>query len=1048
MIYPRIFSLSTVGILRHYNQDYMIHETRTDFTGSNGTGKSMIADLLQIIFIPYRKHIKFGTEGIKGRLLSKMPYEVNEAYTFLNIEVAQDRFITVGTCISQTEKGSPTPFLILKNADTHKKLHELSYSEGCIPLHSHFIENNCVVGLKDLARHFRDNYQLYFNAYGAPEKKNELFSFLYNQEILPINLSIEDNLKAFAKVIQSFSRAKSLNVNDSKSLKAFLFEDEAIYDQAFRKHKDDLQGLLIDYKRLENDIEVLVQKQSQLGNLKKLEGIFKDTEKDFFILDYKFSVQAMNIAREKYEKAKQELDNTQQEIDLVKKRKPKLERLLEISDTQIDKYKKALDILRDYADKYKELPRIQNEISELITADVPDIDENIPIDKEATKIDITQLDHKEILQRIAKFKSVYQRYGSFAAMDTQYHKQSEILEEQIRALQADIQQFEELIKLLSSDKGLFAKVMERGKSLSEEQEAALFHLLDVHWQKPDKVKTGERFTETLQVLDIDNIETDEHNSGFWLRLGHLREFFPKRQEQLLNNPDTFEKVLQNKVDSFKVKLKTAKMHLIELRQFQHGEVSTVSFLQLDPDLRDATSFINLKQNAVITQNIGQKIDFLRSQEQIKVEELRKLKEQIPFNVKPNDIDRQYLDKQQQVLQRKEIRRKKISDKKIEEDARYKLLSNVVLKSRIEKHEGEKNAYQDVQLTYHEKENERLGLQIQVEIDDQENITKEALKNLKSTLDDAKTNYQNKYRDISNYFQETNEGNDPEIKEQIDDKRYEFSMLEHVLLGPKIKHVDNLPDVLRESNRQREKIAHSIYASMVRIFSETKETFESHQSVVRGLNSFFKHKRISGKYAFYINFTKRTDIDIAWIDDLSAQLLNIYQPGELPFGESVESFVEDFFKQVSGYKRNIDVHDLLDPKTYFDLSVSLRDDNGKDYSGSTGEAYSAIVLLGIGRLSRVQRQERRGLRFVILEETANLDQTNFNHFPEIAQEFGYQIITMTPQPYGSDSEEGWYLYHLLPSKGQADINSEPLGYFKTNRNHKDLKTYLKALEKRR
>ena len=127
-------------------------------------------------------------------------------------------------------------------------------------------------------------------------------------------------------------------------------------------------------------------------------------------------------------------------------------------------------------------------------------------------------------------------------------------------------------------------------------------------------------------------------------------------------------------------------------------------------------------------------------------------------------------------------------------------------------------------------------------------------------------------------------------------------------------------------------------------------------------------------------------------------------------------------------------------------MSLVGEDDREYSGSTGETYSAIVLLGIGRLSRVQKADRKGLRFVILEETANLDQTNFNHFPEIAQEFGYQIITMTPQPYGSNSDESWYLYHLLPSRSQTNINSEPLGYFKTNRDHRDLKTYLKAIEK--
>ncbi|MEZ4708348.1 MAG: hypothetical protein R3A44_14140 [Caldilineaceae bacterium] len=550
-------------------------------------------------------------------------------------------------------------------------------------------------------------------------------------------------------------------------------------------------------------------------------------------------------------------------------------------------------------------------------------------------------------------------------MEAQYYQQHNTFEKHNQALQDDIKRLQDWVSLLSSDKGLLAKVLERGESLSEEQEAALFHLLDVHWQRPDVAEKGIRFTENLQVLDLDTIDIDEQNNGFWLKLGHLREFFPKRQEQLLNNPETFEKALQNRVDLFKKELETAEMHLTELRQFQHGQASTVSFLQLDPNLRDATSFTNLKQTAVIIQNLDQKIDFLRSQEQSKVATLRALEEQIPFGVKTDDIKQQRLVKQE-VLWGKEDRHKRISDVKIKEDERYVSLSKEILPSRIEKHEAEKKSYQESQLTYHEKANELLRLQLQIEIDEQDSVSREAVKNLEHALDDARTNYRDKYRDISNHFLETRERHNPEINEQIDDRRYEFPMLEHVLLGPQIKYVDKLPDVLRESNRQREKIAQSIHASMLRIFSETKETFESHQGVVRGLNSFFRNRKISGKYAFYVNFTKRSDIDIAWIDDLSTRLLNVHQPGWLPFGESVETFVESFFKQVSGYKRNIDVHSLLDPKTYFDLSVSLKDDSGKDYSGSTGEAYSAIVLLGIGRLSRVQRTERKGLRFVILE----------------------------------------------------------------------------------
>ena len=49
--YPRIYSLSTLGLIHHYENDYLFHNMRTDFVGDSGSGKSIIADLLQLIFV-------------------------------------------------------------------------------------------------------------------------------------------------------------------------------------------------------------------------------------------------------------------------------------------------------------------------------------------------------------------------------------------------------------------------------------------------------------------------------------------------------------------------------------------------------------------------------------------------------------------------------------------------------------------------------------------------------------------------------------------------------------------------------------------------------------------------------------------------------------------------------------------------------------------------------------------------------------------------------------------------------------------------------------
>ena len=47
--YPRIYGLSTLGLIHHQEFDYLFHPMRTDFNGDSGTGKSMIADLLQLL---------------------------------------------------------------------------------------------------------------------------------------------------------------------------------------------------------------------------------------------------------------------------------------------------------------------------------------------------------------------------------------------------------------------------------------------------------------------------------------------------------------------------------------------------------------------------------------------------------------------------------------------------------------------------------------------------------------------------------------------------------------------------------------------------------------------------------------------------------------------------------------------------------------------------------------------------------------------------------------------------------------------------------------
>jgi hypothetical protein len=103
--YPRIYSLSTLGLIHHQEFDYNFHPFRTDFIGESGVGKSMIADLLQLIFVG-SDAFESATKATGERKPSGMVLEEggrgrsnSTGYAFLNIETGPQEYLVIGTCI-------------------------------------------------------------------------------------------------------------------------------------------------------------------------------------------------------------------------------------------------------------------------------------------------------------------------------------------------------------------------------------------------------------------------------------------------------------------------------------------------------------------------------------------------------------------------------------------------------------------------------------------------------------------------------------------------------------------------------------------------------------------------------------------------------------------------------------------------------------------------------------------------------------------------------------------------------------------------------------
>ena len=1046
--YPRIYSLSTVGVIMHYNQDYLLHPVRTDFTGRNGIGKSLIADLIQLIFITDRNLIVFGTDSVKKKekQVHTLPYNSSDAYVFMNIETGSDQFVTIGVNIPNKKSRPIRSFWVLNRAfndrDNHD-LKELSIDKSNLVTHQNFIMDGTIPPIDKLTVHLRETKNLYLRYFTDTKQKQEFYSFLYHKELLPTNLTIEENRKTFAKIIQSFSKAKSLDTDSDKSLKEFLFESNIdSLEEQYEDNKRELEKLLNDFKELDKYTKEMEQKQENLIDLRGLDEKRMGSHQTLLATKIVSTSQKLKKLNKELGDAKEKLAADQNETEYLKtKVLPQVERLATRASSTIENSKNIHSTLTQYKSIYEEKVKIRKSIDELLKIDLPDVSREL-----LQSVNMELFDRKEMKRRILKFIPIYEKYGSVAELEAKTLDQKKKIAEYRNELRQSIDSLQNLSSLISRNKKgtLFAKLFEEGKTLNKKQETVLMAILsNAFWGKPETIHAQARYVNDLSVLDEKFIEEDQDNNGYWLKMGEVREFVPKSTEkQMFANADELAWAVSNKKTQIESDIKSVNDKISELDQFEKGNAFNAALIgmnyELDQDLVDHTALASYKETLSIIQNLSSETNKWNQQVKTLDDQLVLLKSQVP------SVDEQQLPKEIEkyaaIVDINTQRERKLSIHQGKKSERHKALKeNLPTQSGLIKTKEQEKETIEQELKIAAAEYDQYYPDTSPE--DYASMVL-SLVELSTRYTKHRENYVTEYKSIAREF--SNELNKPEVKEQIDKESYSFNILEVALLGNKIKHTDAIAHELRESNRGRENLMATIHETMLKIFSKTKKKYEDYDKTIKDLNIFFRTKRISEKYSFRISLKPHPKFKIDWINQLQSSSLRAYKPGELPLGDSVEKFVEDFFQKATGYKQRIQLSSLLDPRTYFEVETKLTDDWGNNKPGSTGESYSAIVLLGIGRLSIVQEEKRNGIKFLILEETANLDRVNFNTFPNIAEEFGYQILTMTPRPYGSDNDQGWYLHHLLEGFDDPNINYPiPNSFFKTNEGKEDLMTYLSA-----
>jgi exonuclease SbcC len=1051
MSYPRIYSLSTVGILKHYIHDYLFHPTRTDFVGSNGVGKSIIADLLQMMFVYDKDLVKFGTDGVKKeeRQISTLPYKTKYAYCFLNIEVDSGKFITIGIQINSLKGKRIIPFVITKQADINLKINELALEkEGLIFAKDLLKEKGSgekeIADIQDLATFLHAKYGLRLNFFSNNESVNTYYKFLYDKNILPLNLSQDKNLKAFAKVIQSFSKAKTLNLSGSQAsgnLKEFLFEEsEEDILANFQKEQSELEKILREYESLNKDIQNLSNKQERLTSLRELEQSYKAKFKSFKEAELQNAYIELKQLDAKEAEGKSTIAIQQIELDELKtaiENLPTEEKAVKQSYEEADA---NFNMFNRYEELAKNIDGLGEDINELKMLILPEVSDSW--NNEIKRIDISNRNNQDIKKEIAYAKHYLQKYKTLKNIVQTRKEQLKILDELKSSLKKEKAAKEKLLLILqkNEENSLLNWYIKNLPTLDNE------HLQAVLYYATTSVSEIANPDNSAQYINpdelINDFKTNSSPKGLWLKLGALHQFIQFNPDAaLLGDRGNLEQSVQQLINRLNAETSSINSKIEASEYIADGKSYDINLFDhsFDISLVENSNIEKLKNAVACILQIDEKIAQLQAHKKREEEELLEIKNRFKVEYHEPEVVKNEL-----LKIRKECDQKRVLFYLEKGGKQIKLDS---LESKVQR---DKQDLQTIIDNLTKKQASFNTLNSAYYEDFQENVedfplTPKDIEALGRNYNELWEEYKTAFIGISVSFEETSNEKNPAVQLTIKDQGFSFRVLEESLLGSKIKSTDDIATALQEANQTRTTIANGIRDNMIKVFSKTTERYDKYDDQVKRINAFFVDRKISGKFYFKLEFDGGKEIKIDYIKQMAYKVRNTAASGELQFGQSIVDFIEDFFKKQAKIKNKIPIDKLLNPKTYFELSAKLTDQFGIEVPGSTGETYSAIALLGIARLSAVQKEKRNGLRFIILEELGSLDNTNFNTFPAIAKEFQYQIITMAPHTFNIGLSDEWYAHHLIKGKEDDNINYCPsASYFKTKDNNKDLNIYINKI----
>ncbi|WP_348726326.1 hypothetical protein [Parabacteroides goldsteinii] len=1066
--YPRIYSLSTVGIIHHQENDYIFHPARTDFIGDSGSGKSIIADLLQLIFVG-ASAFRSATIPVQGKrepdgLVLRSPGKsLDYGYAFVNIEVADGKFITAGAYLESTSKAT-RPFVVQAGL----AIEQGEFSPMTKPLYAaYFQDDECIIPLEDIIEYMEEK-NLIFKDW---QRISFFHKVLYKNKILPLDLTDKDKvLKDYAKIIQSFSRGKELDTTRSSSLLDFLFGQEKGKDfmNKYKSIVEEIEKNAVDYGKNNDEIVLLTQKCFQVSDLYKVLIEKKEAEKKYLTSQYVFLLRDYNSNKENLKKEVYTFLQAQEDLSgLQVLVRSELEEAQRSRDKKESAYEEISDIYNEWRQKKSLLDNANKMIEQLniLPGDLAVCYEQYRTQKKEY-IYYKELKDKLVGSRVIDLFINSGWKGGLAAGNSFYLQKTDELRNRLLQLHM-VEQFHDI----NNPNSLIRWALSLQRNFTKEEESLIYHFQKYGMNKPNHPKPLDRYVcSPEELLKNTNIEPDAE--GFWISLGGINEFVnyvTEKQQSLNNDRETILQYFQSQVANIEQEKKTIEeelelwkklydivntldaparsvdifFHKPEIKKFQEIEVLNISPEQMEQSVKSLAtkdlieqSVKNAKEEQTLLYN-----QFMQFKNIVEIfpdliQKATSLLISISKKIKPYEVEWNTILQEQTIQAYKEDDYINADNKTEFFKDELTILSNTLnkcdeliqLMTNIENQENHLNMI----------ETEYISLYTELPtIDSFPAVSRESVEEAKVFYYQRNTTYIDQYTNMvkgfipnEQYKFETNHDFKELIANLLPDLFPEDMIIEEEVVGRIKKRLEDINEKNRELNSKK-------IGKIQDLLTEVKRQVEAQWDEIRRINRFFtsSKKKISGAYNMKLEKTDSLQFPVSWLSqfkhkttlDNMTDMFDVSILNELNTQVSIREKIMKAFCEITNNNSNdITLEDLLNPNSYIELSLDMKNRAGRNNKGSTGQTYAAIALLCIARLSIVGNKnnaQEDGLRFMPIDEAEGLG-SNFDLLSDIAKEYDYQILTFSINPLGKYNEQHVYILNRNPDV-EEEVNYAPI-----------------------